>query len=120
MTHAISGALTEGWAPMTRPTSIDTLDDLKAWAHDHDGRNDAYWEAQHHWNDKLEVNCKEHEVSCAQAMDKYTLMQGRKMDTMATRITSIEKKSMWVSGACAAIGSIVGVLLSGGLQAKGL
>ncbi len=75
---------------MPRPKRIETLNDMKVWIADHDGRIDAYWEAQHIWNKKIEIEFKD----------------------FGLRISSCEKKIMYFAGAAAALGSVVGAFVA--------
>lgn len=72
---------------------VDPVDELrksneKIWAriNSHDGRTDAWWDAQHKLNDKVES---------AQMVTNQ-------------RLTSIEKKIMFVAGFAAMFGAVVG------------
>ncbi len=73
---------------------IETVNDMKLWIAAHDARIDAYWEAQHRWNDKMEL----------------------KLHALGLRLGAVEKRVMWIAGACAGagagVGSVLGVLLS--------
>ncbi len=63
---------------------------LERWAAEHDGRINAWWEAQHQWNAKAEA----------------------RMDTFSLRLLAIEKRMMWVAGFAAAVGAFVGNFVS--------
>lgn len=52
---------------------------LELWASKHDGRIDAWWEAQHEWNGKIEP-----------------------------RVSAVEKRLIWFAGFSAAVGAYVG------------
>ena len=64
------------------------------WMAEHDGRINAWWTQQREWNLKME-----------QKVDKHSL-----------RLGALERKVLFISGAAAAIGSIVGALVSGFMQ----
>lgn len=73
----------------------DPIDDLRksnekiwGWINSHDGRIDAWWEAQHKLNDKVELS---------------------QMVT-AQRLSAVEKKIMFISGFAAMFGAVVGSL----------
>ncbi len=72
-----------------RPTKIETLEDVKIWIADHDGRIDQLWSDQHRWNEKAE----------------------HKIGQLDNRVNSLERRVMWFSGAAAAIGAFAGVFL---------
>lgn len=74
---------------MARPDRIDDLDDVKTWIADHDGRIDAYWRAQHLWNDKQEI------------------LSLRLND----RMTALERKVMMFCGAASLAGALAGTLI---------
>ena len=80
-----------------RPERVETLADVKTWIADHDGRIDAYWDAQHALNSDNEERFK--------ALD--------------TRLTSMEKRVIGFSGAAAGIGALVGTLISVWLRLGG-
>jgi len=65
------------------------LNKLDLWVAAHDARIDAYWDAQHNWNAKIDTGA-------SQAL---------------SRISSIERKMMWWAGFAAAAGSVVGSLI---------
>ncbi len=62
------------------------MSDVKAWIADHDGRNDAYWEAQHSLNGKTEES----------------------LDMNALRLAALEKRIVWITGFAAAVGAGIG------------
>jgi len=74
---------------MPRPEKIETVDDIRLWITDHDARIDVWWHDQHEWNKSTEY----------------------KMHSLVERLTAVEKRVMWLSGAAAAVGSIIGALL---------
>jgi len=65
------------------------LDEVKLWIAEHDGRINAYWETQHTWNERVD----------SRHQDLYS------------RISALEKKVMWVAGAAAVLGSLLGTLI---------
>lgn len=67
-------------------SQIQTLEDVKLWAVEHDARIDAWWREQFRKNDGVEC-----------------------------RMSSVERKVMWLAGAAAAIGAFLGVILAGTL-----
>lgn len=60
------------------------------WASEHDGRVNAYWEAQHSRNDTDDV---------------WKI-------TIVARVSAIERRIMWIAGVASAIGALGGSLLS--------
>ena len=76
-----------------RPTRVQSLEDVIVWVIDHDSRIDVWWEQQHVWNARME----------------------QKMDRISLRLTALEKRVMWLSGAAAAIGALIGNLLGRGI-----
>ena len=85
---------------MTRPDRIDDLDDVKTWIADHDGRIDAFWDAQHSWNDKQEVLYR----------DSQLRTEGR-LEEVQRRMSAIERKVMLLAGAGSVAGALVGSLV---------
>ena len=75
---------------MGRPEQIESLEDVKHWIYDHDGRIDAWWEAQHEWNAKKEI------------LDA----------SFEKRLSAVERRMAAVSAAAAAIGAVAGTMLS--------
>ena len=73
---------------MTRPT-ITSLDDVKTWIAEHDGRIDAYWDAQFRLNSKMEDKLAEVNV----------------------RLNAVEKRIAWIAGGAAAVGALAGSML---------
>ena len=74
---------------MARPERVDTLDDVKVWIADHDGYITAWWQQQREWNDRVD----------------------RKISSVNTRLTSVEKRIIYVAGAASAFGSGLGYLI---------
>jgi len=75
---------------MDKLTSVSSLEDIKVWIAEHDGRTNAYWEAQHKWDSEM--------ASC--------------MKELKDRLTAVEKKVFFISGMASAIGAIAGTLLT--------
>ena len=73
-----------------QPTDIESI---RMWIAEHDGRIEAWWVQQREWNNRME----------------------ERMETLTHRVSSVEKRMMWIAGAFAAIGSLAGQLLTGGL-----
>lgn len=69
---------------------LKTVEDVIQWVSEHDGRIDAYWEAQHKRNDKVD--------------ERFIINEGR--------LTSVEKRVVWFSGFAAAVGSVIGALIT--------
>jgi len=86
---------------MARPTKLDTIDDIKMWIADHDGRIDAYWEAQFKLNDKTEGKFVTFGDNTEGKFAAYGL-----------RLAAVERRVMWFAGVAAGIGSVVGGLLT--------
>ena len=61
------------------------------WRAEHDGRINAWWEAQRVWNDKLEA----------------------RMNTYSKRLSAVEKRMVFFAGGAAAVGSGLGALIQG-------
>lgn len=72
------------------PEAPKTLEELKLWAAAHDGRINAWWDAQHSWNRR---------------MDKlYAVTIGR--------ISAVEKRMIWWAGFASGVGGLLGGALS--------
>ncbi len=67
---------------------LETLDDVKMWIAEHDGRITAWWDQQHKWNGNMDLKCE--------AMNK--------------RLTAVEKRVIFFSGFAAAVGALIGNL----------
>jgi len=65
-------------------------DDLREWLAKHCGKVDAYWKMQLDWNKNM-LHWK---------------------DRVDIKISSLEKKVMWLTGFAAAIGAILGNLIN--------
>lgn len=74
---------------MSERARIETLDDLAQWAAYSEARTEAYWLAQHRWNEKQEQ--LNHETN--------------------QRLTTLEKRVVWAAGFASAIGAVGGVLI---------
>ena len=73
---------------------LDSLDDVKLWIARHDGRIDAWWEAQHQWN-----------------KDKTKLI-----NDLNIRIGQLERRIIWVAGLMSGIGTMIGTTVSHALM----
>ncbi len=76
---------------------VESLDDVKRelqrqalWIAEHDGRINAYWEAQHKLNDSV----------------------ANKLHTFRLRLDALEKRVLYMAGVASALGSLVGVLIT--------
>lgn len=76
------------------------LNDSRLWQAEHDGRINAYWKAQHAWN-------HEHDVE-ADVVRKVT---DKKIAAVDGRLSSIEKKIIWITAIAAAGGGSIGPIL---------
>jgi hypothetical protein len=74
---------------MPRHRDINSLEDVKVWIAEHDGRIDAWWDAQHQWN------TSHHESHGA----------------IHSRLASIERRIIYVSGIFAGAGGLLGSLV---------
>ena len=75
---------------MVRPERIHSLEDVKMWIAEHDGRIDAWWDAQHRLN--------------SDNAGKFTNLE--------RRITAVEKKVFLISGAASGAGALIGTLVA--------
>lgn len=76
--------------PTMTSRRIEDLDDVKTWIAEHDGRNTAYWKAQHELNDKADD----------------------KLNVFDKRLMAVEKRVMWIAGVFAAVGAVAGTIFS--------
>jgi len=71
-------------------TSIEDLEAkvaaMQLWVAEHDGRIEAWWEAQREWNAKMETQ----------------------VIGLTQRLTAVEKRMMWWAGAAAGAGGWIG------------
>jgi len=63
-----------------------TLEEIRLWIANHDGRIDAWWHQQHEWNRDIE--------------DRF--------QKVTERLSALERKVMYMAGLAAAGGAIVG------------
>jgi len=64
---------------------------VKTWIAEHDGRINAYWEAQHDWNARQETAIRD----------------------LTSRLQAVEKRVIWLSAIAAGGGGVLGNLLGG-------
>lgn len=81
------------WPPMSAHR-IEDLDDVKAWIAGHDGRINAWWEAQHNLN----------------AVEMASLK------SLERRMSTLEKRVIWVTAFGAGVGAVIGTLLTAALK----
>lgn len=72
-----------------RVRDIKTLEQLILWAVDHESYINVWWEAQHEWNPKQE----------------------KIMEILTQRVSSLERRVIFVAGGASALGSGLGLLL---------
>lgn len=77
-----------------RAENITDIETVKLWAVSHDAKIYAWWDEQHRLNDSMRSANK--------------MLEGR--------ISTIEKRIMWVSGAFAGVGALIGTVVSKALQ----
>jgi hypothetical protein len=65
---------------------IETIEDVRTWIAEHDGRNNAYWRQQHEWNG----------------------IADKKFSETDKRITAVEKRVIFWAGAAATLGALIG------------
>jgi len=75
---------------MAQPKRIESLDDVKAWINHRDGRDDAWWEAQHEWNSRVEKD----------------------MRTLERRVSVVERKMAAVAAIASTLGGFLGALIA--------
>ncbi len=69
---------------------IDTVEEAAAWIYKHDGRIDAWWDAQHQLNKD----------------------NSERFLALEARILSLEHRVIWASGLAAGIGGLLGPLIT--------
>lgn len=76
---------------------VESLDDVKSelqrqalWMAEHDGRINAYWEAQHKLNDVV----------------------AKKFHTFGLRLDALERRVLYMAGGASALGAVAGVLIA--------
>jgi hypothetical protein len=75
---------------------IEDLDDVKSWIAEHDGRINAWWEAQREWNTQN---------------DASHVRIGSRLDDLRQRIESLERRVVYAAGFATAIGVTIGTLI---------
>jgi len=75
---------------MAQPERIESLDDVKAWINHRDGRDDAWWAAQHGWNGKVEKD----------------------MRTLERRVSVVERKMAAVAAIASTVGGFLGAIIA--------
>ena len=85
----------EGNGAEMRRARLETLDDVKQWIAEHDGRIDAYWEAQHCYKKRIEAEARVHYVQ------------------VENRLSAVERRVIYLSGLAAGVGALIGTFVSG-------
>jgi hypothetical protein len=75
---------------MSTPEPIDTLPAMERWIVAHDTRCQAWWEEQRRWNARVED----------------------RLESQGTRISTLERRVVWLTAAAAAGGSITVEIIS--------
>ena len=74
----------------TMSEGFDTPEKIAIWCAAHEARCTAYWNEQQRHNDRLET----------------------RMQDQDRRLTAVEKRVIWFTGAAAGIGSIIGAIIA--------
>ena len=83
---------------MVRPGSLKTLEDVAAWIYEHEGRIEAWWEAQREHNARVTTTASD----CQKTM-------GDKIDTINAKIDRLNRTIYMAIGAATLGGSLVGI-----------
>ena len=77
-----------------RRARLESLDDVKGWIWEHDGRIDAWWDGQRRWNERHERNERD----------------------LLIRLIHLERRIAWYAGAAAGLGAVVGAIVAAALD----
>ena len=82
---------------MSPSPQLQTLEDVIRWAIEHGTREEVLWENQGDWNERTTT----------------------KLASVDRRLTALEKRVIWFTGAAAGVGAMIGTLLQGALSIGG-
>lgn len=110
MSEEFHGIEPPGGDVSVRPGQLKTIEDCAAWIYEHDGRIEAWWEAQRDYNSRA----TNHVNDCQNTMRK-------KIDSIEDKIDAMSKTIYKATGAAMLGGSLIGIgvtigvgLLNGG------
>ena len=84
-----------------RPPKLETLDDIRVWAIDHDATVRSAWAEQRRWNEKVESQ----ELRCSVHVSK-------KLEEISVRVNNLEKRVMMITGGAVVVATIVNTIVS--------
>ena len=83
---------------MVRPGSLKTIEDCAAWIYEHDGRIEAWWEAQ-----------RDHNARATATVNAYQSTMQAKIETMSAKIDRMQKTIWLATGGTMMAGGIFGI-----------
>jgi tetrahydromethanopterin S-methyltransferase subunit G len=86
---------------MLTPGSLDSIEKIAAWIYEHDGRIDAWWEAQRDYN-----------VRATETVNECQSIMRVKIDNIEHKIDAMQKTIYKATGAATAIGALMGVVVT--------
>jgi hypothetical protein len=86
---------------MVRPGSLKTLEDIAAWVYEHDGRIEAWWEAQ-----------REHNARATSVTTACQASMQLKMETMGNKIDKMQRTIWLATGGTMMAGGIIGIAVT--------
>jgi hypothetical protein len=81
-----------------RPGQLKTVEDCAAWIYEHDGRIDAWWEAQ-----------RDHNARASATVSKCQSVMRVKIDKIDEKIDDMQKTIYKAVGFATAAGGVIGV-----------
>jgi hypothetical protein len=83
---------------MVVPGSLKTLDDVSAWIYEHDGRIEAWWDAQ-----------RDHNARATASVNTCQLTMQKKIEGLGKKVDSLQKTIWLATGGTMMAGGIIGI-----------
>lgn len=101
MTEPHHGVEPKGTSMSVRPGTLKTVEDCAAWIYEHDGRIDAWWDAQRDFNARAVATTSACQIQMREKIDHINL----KIDKM--------QKTIWLAtGGTMMAGGIIGIAVT--------
>ena len=97
----IHGVEPRGHRMAVRPGSLKTIEDVAAWIYEHDGRIDAWWEAQ-----------RDHNARATATVNACQTVMRKKIEGIDNKIDDIYKVIYKAMGAATIVGGTIGICVT--------
>jgi hypothetical protein len=90
---------------MVKPGSLKTVEDCAAWIYEHDGRIEAWWDAQRDHNARSTTTIS----TCQETMQTKIKDMGETINIMGEKVDKMQKAIWIATGGTMMAGGIIGI-----------